>query len=328
MKKVRTSNYNYNFDEETGYFERWGKSLEDDPQYSPIGLEILDWEVSTVCHQGCKFCYKSNTSVGENTSFETFKSVVEKIPTLTQIAFGIGDLTANEDLFKMFQYCRDNRIAPNVTINGYGLTNALAEKLVSLCGAVAISNYSKDVCYGAVEKLTSLGLKQVNIHQLLAEESFGQILELLQDIQSDKRLSSLNAVVFLSLKKKGRGEGYHKLSEDRFNYIADYCLDNNIRFGYDSCSSTKFLKAIEGRKDFEKIAQMIEKCESGLMSGYANVNAEFFPCSFSEGINDWKSGIDLNHIDDFLSDVWFSEKIKNWRKGLLDNCRDCPIYDV
>lgn len=325
MKKVRTPNYNYNFDEETGYFERWGKSLEDDPQYSPIGLEILDWEVSTVCHQGCKFCYKSNTSVGENTSFETFKSVVEKIPTLTQIAFGIGDITGNPDLFKMFEYCRSKNIAPNVTINGSGLTDEVAEKLVSLCGAVACSNYSKDVCYGAVEKLTSLGLKQVNIHQLLAEESFGQILELLQDIQSDKRLSNLNAVVFLSLKKKGRGEGYHKLSEDKFNYIADYCLNNNIRFGYDSCSSTKFLKAIEGRKDFEKISQMIEPCESGLFSGYMNTEATFYPCSFSEGIVE---GIDVTKVDDFLQDVWYSPLTIDWRKKLLNNCRSCPIYDV
>jgi hypothetical protein len=325
MKQVRTPNYNYNFNEDDGYFERWGKTEEDDPQYSPIGLEILDWEISEICHQGCQFCYKSNTAIGKNTSFETFKSVIGKIPTLTQIAFGIGDLNGNSDLFKMFEYCRNNNIVPNVTINGSGLTDELAEKLVSLCGAVAVSNYSKDICYGAVEKLTSLGLKQVNIHQLLAEESFDQILNLLYDVQFDKRLSNLNAIVFLSLKKKGRGEGYHKINNKKFDFIAKYCLDNDIRFGYDSCSSSKFLKSIEDRDEYEDIAKMVEPCESGLFSGYMNTEAVFYPCSFSEGIVE---GIDVTKTEDFLQEIWYNPITIDWRKKLLKNCRNCPIYDV
>lgn len=35
IKQVRTKDYNYNFDKENGYFERWGKTLKDDPQFSP-----------------------------------------------------------------------------------------------------------------------------------------------------------------------------------------------------------------------------------------------------------------------------------------------------
>ena len=78
MKKVRTPEYNYNFDMSTGHFERWGKTIEDDPTYSPLGPEILDIEISTICSQGCKFCYKKNTSVGENMSLETFKRLFFK----------------------------------------------------------------------------------------------------------------------------------------------------------------------------------------------------------------------------------------------------------
>jgi MoaA/NifB/PqqE/SkfB family radical SAM enzyme len=325
MKKVRTATYNYNFDEKTGYFERWGKSVEDDPQYSPIGPEIADIAVSSICHQNCQHCYKSNTSEGKNMSFETFKGIVDKIPTLTQIAFGIGSLDACPDLFKMFVYCRSKNIVPNVTINGSRMTDELFEKLASLCGAVSISNYAKDTCYGAVEKLTSLGLKQTNIHQLLCEENFGQILELLNDIQLDKRLSNLNAVVFLSLKKKGRGEGYHKLSDDKFNYIINYCLSNNLRFGLDSCGSAKFLKAIEDHKDYESISQCVEPCESSIFSYFINEDGVGYPCSFSEGIVE---GIDVTKSLDFLQDVWYNSATIDWRKKLLDGCRNCPIYDV
>ena len=63
MKQVRTPTYNYNFNEDNGYFERWGSTPDDDPQYSPIGLEILDMEVSTICHKGCQFCFVDGTLV-------------------------------------------------------------------------------------------------------------------------------------------------------------------------------------------------------------------------------------------------------------------------
>ena len=99
-KKIfRSEHYNYNFDKETGFFARWGKTLEDDPEFCPYGPEILDIEVSTVCHQGCSFCYKSNTSKGLNMSLETFKKIFNLMPrTLTQIAFGIGD-TSSEKIY-------------------------------------------------------------------------------------------------------------------------------------------------------------------------------------------------------------------------------------
>lgn len=84
--------YNYVFDEKTGYFVRWGKTMDDDPQFSPIGPEICDYEVSEICSQGCGMCYKSNTKTGRNTSFEEFKATIDKMPSVLQVAFGIGNL--------------------------------------------------------------------------------------------------------------------------------------------------------------------------------------------------------------------------------------------
>jgi hypothetical protein len=98
FKAVRGSDYNFNFDKRSGVFVRWGKTQanEDDPKFSPIGPEIADIEISTVCSgvgKVCKFCYKSNTPNGENMSIDTFRKLADKFnKNLGQIAFGIGDL--------------------------------------------------------------------------------------------------------------------------------------------------------------------------------------------------------------------------------------------
>ena len=51
IKRFKSPNYNFVFNMEDGFFARWGKNKEDDPEYSEFGNEILDIEVSTICHQ-------------------------------------------------------------------------------------------------------------------------------------------------------------------------------------------------------------------------------------------------------------------------------------
>ena len=324
-KQVRTPFYNYNFNIENGLFVRWGKNLQDDPQYSPIGLEILDIEVSTICHKGCPFCYKSNLKNGENMTLGRFKEVIDCIKTLTQVAFGIGDIDGNPDLFKMFDYCRDNNIVPNLTINGARMTDEYYDKLAKYCGAVAVSHYDKDECYNAVEELTNRGMEQVNIHQLISEETYEETLKLLKDIKDDIRLAKLNAVVFLSLKQKGRGESHNIISPKHFRNLIDICFEKDISFGFDSCTALKFLHAIEGHENYDKIKTSVEPCESGLFSSYINVDGVFFPCSFAEGLVE---GIEILKDVDFLQDIWYNPLTIEWRNNLLDNCRNCPIYNI
>ena len=121
-KVLRSPHYNYVYKKGPGTFARWGGTLEEDPAYSHLGPEIADIEISTVCNGvgngPCKFCYKSNTGKGENMSLELFKKVFSKFPpVLTQIAFGIGDIDANPDLWNIMRHCRENGIVPNITIN-------------------------------------------------------------------------------------------------------------------------------------------------------------------------------------------------------------------
>jgi MoaA/NifB/PqqE/SkfB family radical SAM enzyme len=328
-KTVQSDGYNYIFDPSDGTFLRWGTTLSDDPEMSPFGCEIADIEISTICHgvdnKVCKFCYKNNNPKGSNMSLETFKKVFANLPdNLTQIAFGVGDIDANPDLWEILNHCRNNNVIPNITINGDRMTYFNYRDLAYFCGAVAVSRYNpKDICYDAVDSLTALGMKQVNIHMLLSEETFEDILELVYDAKHDLRLENLNAIVFLSLKEQGRGKGFTRLSDEKFKQVLSALDELGISYGFDSCTAHKFLKNISPPRK-SQVEQFIEPCESGLFSIYINVEGKAFPCSFTE----FGDGIDVAQADDFIQDIWFSDMFYEWREKLLDNKRNCPVYKI
>jgi hypothetical protein len=318
-KVVKSPDYNSVFYKDTGVFARWGRKIKDDPDMCPVGPEILDMEISTICHQGCKFCYKSNTATGKNMDLETFKIILSKFPeTLTQIAFGIGSIDANLDLWNIFQHCRENDIVPNVTINGYRMTNEYYYNLSKYCGAVAVSLYDKDVCYEAVRELTDRDMKQVNIHMLLSEETYDTCNELIHDMKTDPRLEHLNAVVFLALKKRGRGTHMHNVGMDKYKILVDKLISSNVNFGFDSCSACKFMEVAP-----QKYHQYAEPCESSCFSMYINVDGYAFPCSFTEN----GTGVDMKTINEF-DDAWYSKEFGEFREKLLKNKRNCPVYNV
>ena len=255
LKLMRSEAYNYDFDKVTGFFRRWGANIDIDPQRSFFGPEIADIEITTICHgpagKLCNFCYKGNNENGHNMTFEEFKTIFHKIPkTLTQIAFGAdaGAFT-NPDLFKMMEYCHTNeynRVIPNITVAD--ISDEVADKLSEICGAVAVSFYAhagKDICYNSIKKLTDRGMKQVNIHFPLMKQTVIHLDELIEDIKKDERLKGLNALVFLSLKQKGRGEKHLGLNNDEFREVVYKIHKSGISYGADSCSAPKMKLAMQ-----------------------------------------------------------------------------------
>jgi len=340
IRTLRTKDYNWNFDTLTGTFARWGQTFQDDPHWSPMGPEILDIEVTTQCKgpggKLCSFCYKANTPSGKNMSYKTFKNILDKMPNnLMQIAFGAdAQCTSNPDIWKMMEYAREKNIVPNITVAD--IDDNVADRLSRICGAVAVSRYAnKNICYDSVKRLTDRGLKQTNIHIMVSEETKKQVLETLKDyIKKDSRLKDMNAIVLLSLKKKGRGSSHTPLDQEEFNNIVNYALDNNVPIGFDSCSAHKFLNAIKGHDKEQQMTMCTEPCESfGMFSSYINVDGHYFPCSFCEGSHDeFIEGPNVAECNDFLTDVWNSDKIKAWR-GYMSKRKDnnnfnCPIFTV
>lgn len=347
VKVCMGEDYNFVFDKINGNFIRWGRTFEDDPEFSPIGCEIWDCETTTSC-QGvpgidgitrvCNFCYKSNTPNGENLSFENFKKMVDIFPkTLTQIAWGSdSQATSNPDLWKMMAYCREIGIIPNITVAN--ISDETADKLKQYVGACAVSRYAnKNVCYNSVEKLaTHRDMKQINIHALLSLQTFDQCMETARDMLTDKRLKDMNAIVYLGLKKHGRAKkNFDIVPFDKFNELIAFCLNNNIRFGFDSCSACRFEKVIRESKDIndenkKRLIECSESCESGAYSFYTSVDCEYFPCSFTEGEAGWEKGIDMLSASSFLKDIWYHPRNIEWRNRLIkskvNGCRQCLSF--
>lgn len=328
--------YNFYFNKNTGFFVRWGVTLEDDPIVAPAP-ELLDIEISSgKCIGNCSYCYKCN-NMSDNIkymTFETFKLIFDKLPrSITQIAFGITDVYANPDFFKIMRYTKDNGIIPNYTTHGLDLDDKAIRLTSELCGAIAVSLVHKETSYNAIKKLTDKGMKQVNCHYMLSEETYDKLFDFLKDIKTDDRLSKLNAVVLLQYKDKNPNAKYHSLLDiEKYQKIIKYCTDNSINYGFDSCSAGLFVKSIENDPNRKELEQCVDSCESTCQSFYINTDGIMYPCSFCENMNEWTTGINTLEINDFIKDVWFNDKVNNWRNNLLkttkNNCRFCPIYNL
>jgi MoaA/NifB/PqqE/SkfB family radical SAM enzyme len=338
-KVVVGPDYNYIFIKKSGFFQRWGKTVDDDPLYSPIGPEILDIEISTDgCPNNCPFCYKGNTNKDPtNMSLETFKSIINKFPrVLTQVAFGITGIQTNPDFIPMMEYCREIGVVPNFTLSGIDLTDEIAEKVSKISGALAISAYQtdKNVCYNTVKKFTDLGMDQVNIHLMVSQETLDFVYEVLNDRLTDPRLKDMHAIVFLGVKPKGRAKnGYHSLTKEQYAELIKYCLDKSIAIGFDSCSSGKFENAVKGMDLTDDVKKQFieasESCESSIFSSYINVHGEYWHCSFTENEPN-QICVDVLKVNDFISEVWYSDTAIEFRNklisGMIDGCRHCHVF--
>lgn len=349
IRTKQSNDYNWIFDTDNGTFVRWGKCMDDDPKMSPIGPEIADIEISTICNGPngipCSFCYKSNTGIGYNMSLDDFKIVIDKIAetgNLTQVALGIGDIDGNPDLINILKYCREISIVPNITINGFNINKefngkSYAEWLAKYCGAVAVSDYIREQTFNTIKLLKDKGLSQINIHKLLCEESIDDCIDLLYKRMEDPRIQDLNAIVFLWLKPKGKRNTSTVLkSYDKFKTLLKIASDNNIAIGFDSCSAYMVMKTFDeiDHKKVDQIKDFIEPCESTLFSCYISADCKAYPCSFSEDIGLY-NGIKITKDTDFIKDVWFGEEYLRFRNAVLRtkdtnkfNCRKCPIYKL
>lgn len=348
IKVIQSENFNHYFRKSDGLSMTWGKIPEEDPEMCPYGPLIADIEISTICkgitnssgrQVPCSFCYKANTAKGKNMSLSTFREIFAKFPkSLGQVAFGIGSIEANEDLFSIMEYCRYNPLGrvviPNITINGEDLSDYHVSMLAKLCGSIAISHYNDEKCFSAVKRLSDAGMKQVNIHQIINDDKLDECFSLVNKY-INKEIPGLNAIVFLTMKPKGRGINCSKLTnKEKYKELIDLALSNNVPIGFDSCGCTNFLSVIKDRSNYQQLQQVSEPCESfGLFSCYIDVNGDYFPCSFCSGQPGWERGISVLECNDFVKDIWLSEKVSYWRNLAIQNNRcekakSCLIFNL
>lgn len=337
IKFFKSEFANWIFDQKTGVTLSWGKKKSDDIVVAPVP-QIADIEITTICAgpngRVCPMCYKSNTSLGEYMSFDTYKRIIDKMPWLAQVALGAdAQGTSNPDTLKIIEYTRNIGIVPNITLAD--VSNETAIELAKFVGAVAVSVYEHagvDIAYNSVQRLVNAGIKQVNLHYCISDRTIDSAFDVVNDIVSDERLRGVNAIVFLGIKNKGRGAKHKHVSTEKYRDLVNYCNKSNIKFGFDSCSAGMYLKTFNSNEERNRAMMYVEPCESTCISSYINVRGDFFPCSFTEGEKSWSVGLSVLDAENFV-DVWNHPKTQEFRSLLLNNCdenscRNCPVHVV
>jgi len=362
INKIVTNLKDYNsvFDKRTGKTITYGLNEADDVTWCPLGPEILDLEISVngcpkVGGHNCRFCYKNNTDApARNMSFDTFKHIIDNFPkSLYSIAFGITGTQTNPDFPKMLEYCRSVGVIPNYTLSGADLNDTILEYTGKYCGAVAVSCYegNKDLCYNTIAKLAEKAPKvHVNMHIVLSKGTLNHVMDVLNDLKrtksvdreiaigkysfkasykvpEDPRLEHLRHVVFLRIKPVGRAQNLDtEVGTDIFKKVIDFCKENQIGFGFDSCSAKDVESVMIANGDTEA-PKYCQSCESTTQSIYVSCEGKMIPCSFCE--NRFKDrAIDLTTIDDFIKE-WNVNEVLNEFRAVSKECKGyCPMFNL
>lgn len=343
FKMTMDSEHTYHcfFDKLTGFNLRFGKTLDEDPEYCALGPEIADIEVVTDgCvpvpgSTNCKYCYKGNTNAKPtNMTLDTFKQIVRTFPiNLSQIAFGITGLKANPDLPKMFEHCREIGIVPNVTTVGADMDDKMCDCLCKWCGAVAVSCYTgaKQLCYDTIKRLHDHAEKayhrdlHVNMHIVVSKDNMPHVRDVLKDI-ADKKVEGLKSVVLLRIKPKGRAARMDcVVPKSMYEELVSFCLEHDISFGFDSCSATPVMDVLK-KLGHEEMCSCCESCESSKFSSYINVHGQYWSCSFAEGTSFIKPVDTLAYKSSL--EWWNGEQVRKARFCEHPACRSCPVYKL
>lgn len=211
-------------------------------------------------------------------------------------------------------------------------------KLSNVAGAVAVSVYSHagfDVAFNSVKKLSDAGMKQINLHYMISSKTIEDAYKVVDAVKTDSRLAGVKSIVFLGLKQKGRGVKFDIVSREQYKDLVDYCLEQKVGFGFDSCSAPAFIASVIDHPNFEVYKQSAEDCESTLFSSYIDCYGHFYPCSFTAGWKEggWETGLDVLKANDFVRDIWAHKKTVDFRTKLIHNkdengCRNCPAFAV
>jgi len=342
IREMTDYSYNEFYDYKSGYTIRFGKTADDDPVMCSLGNTIADIEVVSgkcpkINGKNCKFCYKSNggdvATCMMSIQAERLLDFINENKQLQQVAFGITGFYTNPDFEHILKICKDKHITPNYTTNGADIDDHAIDVTLKNCGRVAVSCYegAKELCYSTIKRFGDAAEKagidfKCNIHVVLSKDTYRHVMEVLRDA-ADNKIDNLGAVVMLRLKNVGRAKILDpSLPDEMYENIIKFCLDRNVKFGFDSCGCHRVEDIFKklGRQD---LISSIEPCESSRFSGYFNVKSKYYNCSFCEQLDDH------DEIDPYsyksYSEFWHSDAVRALRfpkDGWA--CKSCPFMHI
>ena len=324
VKKVSGEKYIILFNKRTGVEVMSGINGAPDPFVLEMP-SMIDIGIMGRCFNKCPMCYQGSVEQ-DNMKLEHYKKLIYDVKDyVNQVALGgRGDPNHHENFKELIEFTKAHGVAPNYTTSGINMTDQMIEDSKP-CGGVAVSDYSKDHTFSAIDRLIKAGIK-TNMHKIFSRHSADECIRAIQgeDVWNNMiDLNKLNAVVFLLFKPQGKGKNLLDWipTEDQIKRFSEAIKDQKCKFkiGMDSCTVCG-LKRV-GRKFSKMEEMMLDTCEAARMSCYITPDMKLIPCSFS---NHEKEGVSL--LDTPFKDVWSSGKsFLNFREKLEKNPNSCPL---
>ncbi len=321
------------FDTESGMYIRTGILNEDGedtgvdpfmasfPHLIDVGvMGRCDHGKSGLCVKAGIGCYQSGLFLEQpNMSVEDFRRIAEQCKgRCNQLALGgRGDPDQHEHFEELLKISRENRLVPNFTTSGLGMTEEIASLCRKYCGAVAVSWYRSDYTLRAIDLLLKAGVK-TNIHYVLGKNTIDEAVSRLKENDFPK---GINAVIFLLHKPVGQGDSANVLdaADPRVSQFFEQ-IDrvHPFRVGMDSCT-------VPGAVNFCRNVAMesLDSCQGGRFSCYISADMMCMPCSFDQ---EKVFGVSLDGIT--IEDAWNSEAFERFRSSLRYSCPDCACREA
>lgn len=298
--------------------------------------ELIDIGIMGSCEAGktgiCGLagvdCYQCGaTSTEANMSLSEYKHIINQCRgRVFQVALGgAGDPNKHEHFKEILCLTRENKIVPNFTTSGYGLTDEEIFYTKKYCGAVAVSYYSRldaggnennPITISAIKRFVDVGCI-TNVHYVLSAKN---INEALYRVKHGLFPKGINAVVFLLYKPIGFASMDYALDPNNKEYIELLRMVSKVssswRYGFDTCQSPAIY---EYTVDIAK--ESIEFCEAARFSMYIDSNNIAYPCSFGREKREYS--VDLKKST--IKEAWNSEQFANFREKQNQICADCPV---
>ena len=272
--------------------------------------ELIDFGIMGHCSNEitCKemgvLCYQGNKN-RQNLSFDKYKQVIDQIKGYTfQIALGgKGDPNKHEEFLKILQYTKQNGIIPNLTTSGHNITSEEIDAIVSNCGSVAVSFYSKlDSNFKETnnETINTIArfVKRIptNIHYVITNSTIDDAIKRLSNNIFPEKI---NGVIFLLYKPVGKAihssDSIIDINKMHNFFDCVFKIRHPFKIGFDTCFSS-YLYLYDHSL---LLNNSIQKCESGRFSCYISCDFKLYSCSFKQ---ESENGIVLT--DNNFLDAW------------------------
>ena len=310
------------------------------PIHNPFLPWSLDIEPTVACNLRCIMCPSDKIREQRkvrNMSFESFKKVIDSIPTLMKVTVqGLGEPLLAPDFFNMVNYANQKDIAVTTTINATFIDEKIAKKVVesglsriyiSLDGATK-ETYEK-IRRGANFERTLDGIRRlvntrklrgkpfIDLWMLWIGENIYELPRML-DLAIELGVDSLTIQPDMTfwgrkeLRESIKGISLSKQSRDVAEVIKE--TQNNAKkkgfnFVYDR--KTKFTAK--------------KPCVWPWQAGFISTDGRIVPCCLLGNPETYNLG---NILETPYKEIWNGEKMKRLRKTLKEGklyqfCRDC-----